>query len=400
MGKFFYHATEQGTLKAAWARIRRNGIISPSHETRSQIAHFDQDADLHIRRIQAKLRQGKFEFDPQQGVLKQKASGNGKRGIVMASVQNRIVERALLDTLQAKSSYIQQVLDVPTSVGGVPDRSVPHGLRAIDDAFKAGKLWFARSDISSFFDNIPRDAVIVRIAEHIEDQRFLHLLARATTVVLANERALGDDRSCFPMGEDGVARGSPLSPLFGNILLHDFDRCLNGRGIICVRFIDDFVVLGASQGAVAKAFASARVCLADLRLSCHDPFTGGDLTKSAHGHASAGFDFLGYRIEPGLRQPSARARKKLLAAVDEQFSIGRRATNECLRESSSLAHRQRAPQTIDMVDRIVKGWGNAFSYGESKATLADLDRKIDEKKIAFRAVVRQAYAHVERRPAP
>src|SRR2546423_1372666 len=104
MGKFFYHATEQGTLKAAWARVRQNGIISHSQETRSQIAHFDQDADLNIRRIQAKLRQGKFEFDPQLGVLKQKASGNGKRGIVMASVQNRIVERALLDTLQAKSS--------------------------------------------------------------------------------------------------------------------------------------------------------------------------------------------------------------------------------------------------------------------------------------------------------
>jgi hypothetical protein len=198
-------------------------------------------------------------------------------------------------------------------------------------------------------------------------------------------RIFFDDRRCFPMSADGVAQGSPLSPLFGNILLYDFDHRLNGRGIVCVRFIDDFIILGASQGMVAKAFTSASTCLADLGLRCHDPYNVGDRAKSAHGHASAGFDFLGYRIEAGLRQPSARARNKLLSAVDEQFAIGRRAIGKCLRERSSLAHRQRAPQTIDVVDRIVKGWGNAFSYGNSKATLADLDRQIEERKAAFRS---------------
>ena len=387
MEKFFEHATAQGTLRAAWGHIRQNGIVSPSVETRSQIAHFDQDADANIRRLQGKLRRGEFEFDPQQGVLKNKASGKGKRGIVMASVQNRIVERALLDCLQAKSTYVQQVLEIPTSVGGVPHRSVPHGLRLIDDALKDGKLYFARTDIRGFFDNIPRHAVIAKIAEQIEDLPFLELLTRATSVVLANERALGDDRSCFPTDTNGVAQGSPLSPLFGNILLRDFDHQLNGRGIVCPRFIDDIVILGESARMVAKAFASSRNRFADLGLSCHDPYAGADRTKSAHGHASAGFDFLGYRIEPGLRQPSARARQKLLSAVDEQFRIGRRAIDECLRQRSSLAHRLRAPQTIDMVDRIVKGWGNAFSYGNSKATLADLDRRIDEKKSAFRALI-------------
>jgi ribonuclease HI len=385
MGKFFDHATAQGTLKGAWGRIRQNGIASPSQETRSQITHFDQDPERNIRRIQAKLRRGEFQFDPQQGVLKQKASGNGKRGIVMASVQNRIVERALLNSLQAKSPFIQQVLEVPTSVGGVPHRSVPHGLRVIEEAFKEGKLWFARSDISGFFDGIPRDAVLAEIAKHVDDPAFLDLLARATTVVLANERALGDDRRCFPTDKDGVAQGSPLSPLFGNILLHDFDQRLNGRGIVTPRFIDDFAIFGHSPSAVAKAFASAHACLDAPGLKCHDPFADGDRTKSAHGHASIGFDFLGYRIEPGLFQPSSRARKKLLAAIDEQFRIGRHAIGTCLREQNSLAHRQRAPQTIDMVDRIVKGWGNAFSYGNSKATLADLDRQIDERNKAFRA---------------
>jgi ribonuclease HI len=100
---------------------------------------------------------------------------------------------------------------------------------------------------------------------------------------------------------------------------------------------------------------------------------------------SAGFDFLGYRIEPGLRQPSFKARKKILAAVHQQFQIGRRGINDCLREADSLAHRQRSAQTLEMVDRIVKGWGNAFSYGNSKATMVDIDRQIGERMAAFRS---------------
>lgn len=385
MGKYFERATKRDALKAAWLRIRQNGQASPSFETRSQIAHFDQDADRNIGRLQSRLRSGRFEFDPHVGVLKPKASGNGRRGIVMASVLNRIVERALLDCLQDKCAYVREVLEVPTSVGGVPHRSVPHGLAEINRAFDDQKVWFARSDISGFFDNIPRTNVIAEIGKHVDDEEFLALLTRATTVVLANEATLGEERDCFPTDELGVAQGSPLSPLFGNLLLRDFDERFNGRGIVCIRFIDDFVLLGASETSVAKAFVSARSCLAELGLSCHDPYgANANRAKSERGSVAAGFDFLGYRIEPGLLQPSSRARKKILAAVDEQLRIGRRGISDCLREANSLAHRQRYAQTLDMIDRVLKGWGNAFSYGNSKATMSDIDRKIDVKLAHFR----------------
>ena len=127
---------------------------------------------------------------------------------------------------------------------------------------ESGKKWFVRSDISGFFDGVPRADILAKLGQHIEDERFLALLGRATEVVLANEKALGEDRKCFPKDDIGVAQGSPLSPLFGNILLWEFDKRFNDRGIICVRFIDDFVLLGEAEGNVRNAFASARSHLA------------------------------------------------------------------------------------------------------------------------------------------
>ncbi|MFP6697423.1 MAG: hypothetical protein VCF08_11030, partial [Alphaproteobacteria bacterium] len=133
-------------------------------------------------------------------------------------------ERAWLDTLQSRSGFVRGVNALPTSVGGVPQRSVPHGLALIDAAFRSGQKFFIRSDISGFFDHIPRKQVLNLISNYVDDQRFLSVLDQATTVVLHNEKALAEDRRLFPTNVEGVAQGSPLSSLFGNILLYEFDQ--------------------------------------------------------------------------------------------------------------------------------------------------------------------------------
>jgi RNA-directed DNA polymerase len=294
MGQLFQKATEKASLRNAWHRIRENGSVSLANETRVAVEMFGRDVDRNIQRIQKRLRDGTFEFDPQKGILKKKTSG-GNRGIVMASVQNRIVERAWLDCLQNHSSLVKRVIRQPSSVGGVPQRSVPHGLKLISDAFSEGKSHYIRSDISGFFDSIPRREVLSKIALETDDQRFLGILDAATTVVLANENTLGENRKIFPMDDRGVAQGSPLSPLFGNILLNDFDLKLNDRGIICVRFIDDFILLGENESIVTRAFYSARDLLEKLELTCHDPFSKRtSAEKASHGSVDQGFVFLGY----------------------------------------------------------------------------------------------------------
>lgn len=385
MGKLLRAATERHSLNSAWKRIRTNGVNSTSSETRSAIARFEQDEAGNINRIQNRLRSGTFEFDPQKGVLKRKSSG-GKRGIVMASVHNRLVERALLERMQKDAPFVRSVIRIPTSVGGVPDRSVPHGLKIIQQCFNNDKKHFVRSDISAFFDNIPRQRILDTLSKHIDDDAFLDLLAKASTVTLGNENALGEDRNLFPVDDQGVAQGSPLSPLFGNILLSEFDKEMNDRGVVCVRFIDDFVILADAEIKVRKAFQRGRQMLSDLGLDCHDPFKGvPNPEKSEFGTAEGGFVFLGYQIEHGLYQPSQRSKKKLLSALDECFRDGRNGINTCIRYGDSFANRQRYAQSLDIADRILKGWGNSFAYSNSKRAMEDLDVKVDEKLSSFRS---------------
>ncbi len=384
MGRLFHRATERASLRNAWHRIRSNGSVSLASETRIAVEMFGRDVERNIQKIQRRLRDGAFEFEPQKGVLKKKANG-GQRGIVMASVQNRIVERAWLDCLQCHSNFVKKVINQPSSVGGVPNRSVPHGLKMIRDAFVEGKSYYVRSDISGFFDSVPRGSVLKKIAADVDDQQFLEVLNAATTVVLANENSLGENRKIFPIDDHGVAQGSPLSPLFGNILLNEFDLKLNDRGIICVRFIDDFVMLGDSESKVVKAFQGARGFLQDLGLSCHDPFSGiASLEKAGHGRIDDGFVFLGYDLRPGLFQPSRLARQKLERQIDDHLQFGRWSISEVKNAGNGLESRQRYTQTLALIDKVIRGWGDAFAYGNSLSTIEDLDRRIDAKLDDFR----------------
>ena len=384
MGTFFTEATQQGTLASAWRHVRARGLSSNLKQTRDAIELFDRDANTQIRRIQRRLRSNEFEFDPQQGVLKKKESG-GFRGIVMASVHNRIVERAILETLQKKSEFVREVLSNPFSVGGVPERSVPHGLFEIRNAFESGAQYFARSDISGFFDNIPREEVITKLASKIPDQRFIELLNKATKVCLANETELGDNRKTFPTDEIGVAQGSPLSPLIGNILLHEFDLEFNDRGLRCVRFVDDFVLLGKTQTAVIKGFKKAAQCLSALGLKCHDPFAlNANILKSEQGPIDQGFVFLGYDIRPGQIMPSAAARKSILEKIGDRIGEGRLAIKDVHNRQSSFIAKNRYVQTLDQIDRILRGWGDAFAYGNAPNVIDDLDEKIEGKLKEFR----------------
>ncbi|MCW5698592.1 MAG: hypothetical protein KIT00_01995 [Rhodospirillales bacterium] len=291
------------------------------------------------------------------------------------------MQRAILDVLQ-EQTVIGDVLNTSTSFGGIRDKGVGDAISQVCGTIDEGSAYFLRSDIQGFFERIPRGHVTDFLRARLADDDFLNLFERATETNLANLAHLGDDAALFPLGSEGVAQGSPLSPLIGNILLREFDTAMNGRGIVCVRYIDDFVLLGPSPSCLKKAFANAQVELSRFGMTAYDPMANTE--KASLGKVDHGFQFLGCHIKPGLVQPCRSARQSIVQAVDEALDRGRKSLKKAATTSGPQVPKQRYAQTLVEIDHILRGWSHAFAFCNGRSVFHELDRTIDNKLADYR----------------
>jgi hypothetical protein len=160
----------------------------------------------------------------------------------------------------------------------------------------------------------------------------------------------------------------------GNILLHDFDIEMNGRGITCIRYIDDVIMLSNNLSHLQQAFKSAKRLLNNLGLEMYDPDINSD--KAEKGHVKDGFNFLGCKYTPGLLSPNSESRKRLLMHID----IVLRDSVTMMREPKELYFGKKSIiHTLVEVDNILRGWGNQYSFCNNKQVLQSLDSEIDKR---------------------
>ena len=365
-------------LFGAWEAINRNAETSGSLASRQEVREFAHDLPKRLKSIQSRLVHG-YRFAPQMPVLVAKGKGkSGKRGLLVATLEDRIVQRAILDVLLDATDLpvLQAVLATPNSIGGIRGRGVCSAIGLIDAHVQSGMRHVAGSDIANFFTKIPRRRVVDFIAAATREAEFVSLFADALAVELRNGAALSrEEQRLFPTGADGVAQGCPLSALAGNIVLSDFDRAMNGTGVACVRYIDDFLLLGTEAGRVKRAMASADRMLRDLGMSIYDPET--HPTKAFLGKIDEGHVFLGYRLLPGVYPPSPEACERFVARIASEFKTGKKAMRAAASGAPLVVRMPCCAQTLNAVDHIVRGWKGAFRATQCKETLAWLDSQID-----------------------
>ena len=373
-------------LVSAWHAIRRNAETSQRETTKLAARRFGENLPANLRKIQDQLRGG-YQFSKAYGATPAKGAGKpGKRPIVVAPLEDRIVQRAILDVLQDATEIqeVQQVLSTPTSIGGIRGRGVDHAIRLFSERHAAGDKFVAGSDISGFFQRIQPAKVIQFLQAAGVEQKFVALIREALTVELSNEERLSpEDRKLFPTGEDGVAQGCPLSALAGNIVLAGFDQEMNRRGITCIRYIDDFVVIGKSRPAVEKAMVAAKALLANSRMDIYDPIIAPK--KAFIGAIGEPFDFLGYRLLPGSYPPSKAACDKLMLKIAQLVSEGQRSISKAVKDKPLTSHDRCYAQTLVAIDNTVRGWKGSFRSSASPEEFRSLDALIDRRLVDFRS---------------
>lgn len=367
-------------LWKAWFKVYPRAKHSANDATRKAARAFKSNPATNIESLQRRLSRQTFVFSPQRGVAKRRA-GKSPRPVVVSPLENRIVQRAILEVLQCPPERlrkqldpIKRVLDTHTSVGGLPGKGVPEAVNLIAGAIGAGATHYIRSDIRDFFSAIPKRRVIEFIRATTADDAFTDFFESALQVELENEADLRSWIELFPLGDMGVPQGSALSALCANILLREFDRATNTASLTTVRYIDDFVILAHSKDVANAAYLRGKSIMESLGLALHDPLQSS--AKASSGQISNGFEFLSYRFVGREISASKSARAKLEGMVRQDIKDAKRTIQKDL----SLPRRasEKYIQVLTRLDRRVRGWADSFSYSTRRVEFAQLDDKIDE----------------------
>ena len=321
-------------LERAWRIIEENARSSKSEDVKKEIEAFRENASRNLKSLCTRLTRGTFKFPPAKGIPIAKTGKDGKknkakiRPIVLASVESRIVQRAILDVLLGIPDLQKYVL-TPHSFGGIRKSTedelaaVPAAIKEVLNSIGRGHKFVASADISSFFTRIPKGDVTEIVAKAVNDELFMDLFREAIHVELSNMAELREKSGEFPIGDIGVAQGNSLSPLLGNIILFEFDRQMNAGDCRCIRYIDDFIIL-----APTRAAALARMKRSVLLLAIHKMELSKEKSSKEPQPINRSFEFLGIELSNGLIRPASKAQSKHLNSLKMVFEESTKSLRE------------------------------------------------------------------------
>lgn len=366
------------SLEAAWRVIEENGRFSKSETVRTEIAAFHEKAFGKLTSLAGRLQRGTFTFPPSRAVPIPKGNKKDRmafRPIVLATVEARIVQRSILGVLTSIDD-LHPYFQNPHSFGGIKKAvgqdlaAVPAAIHGVLAAIGNGAAYVSCADISGFFTRIPKSTVSGIIAAVVRDPDFMALFSDAVKVELSNMADLRERAEKFPIHDIGVAQGNSLSPLLGNLILHEFDRVMNEGDCRCIRYIDDFIVLAPTRKAAVARMQRAKTHLAGLGMSLSP-----EKTHAEPRSVMDGFDFLGIELVNGLIRPSAKAQRKFITSLEATMkesgkAFRARRTGEALPKTQSLLG------TLRRVDGAIQGWGRHYRFCNDAAAFATLDGTI------------------------
>jgi len=262
----FARITELETLEQGWQRVRRNaGSAGGDGMT---VDDYADGVALRLMRLQRDLRLGTYVPGPMRELDVPKRSG-GTRRLAIPCVNDRVAQTAAAQVL---GPLLEREME-DASFGYRPGRSVRMAVSRIAQHRRNGYTWVVDGDIERYFDSVPHERLLDRLARSVDDAQVVDLVA------LWLEAYAHDDR--------GLPQGSPISPLLSNLYLDDIDERIQGRGVRLVRFADDFVLLCRSETAAAEARGRMAALLDEHGLRLHP-----DKTRVVP--FEQGFRFLGH----------------------------------------------------------------------------------------------------------
>jgi len=327
-------------LVEAWNKVRSNrGAPGPDGIT---IDDFPDYCREQWPVIKQHLLDGTYFPGPARRKSIDKPDG-GQRDLGIPNVIERVIQQAILQIL----TPIFDPGFSESSFGFRPKRSAQDAARQVQRYIRLGYRQCIDMDLAKFFDKVQHDVLMVRVARKVHDRRLLKLIGRYLRAGVMVDTDL-------QASIEGTMQGGPLSPILANILLDDFDKELESRGLHFVRYADDFLVFTKTSEAAQRVARSIENYLTrKLKLVINH--------QKSRICKTAGVEFLGFAFEGygGHFRVSPKNQRKFKDRVRE---ITRR------NRGVSMSHRMLE------LRRYVQGWVGYFSLVPMQTYFEILDK--------------------------
>jgi RNA-directed DNA polymerase len=344
----YVHVCKMETLRAAYRAAKSNsGAPGIDGVTFKEIERSGVEPFLEQLRDELTSR----TYLPQRNRIKEIPKGDGRmRRLGIPAIRDRVVQGALKLILEP----IFEADFQDGSYGYRPKRSAHQAVHRVARAIAGGKTYAIDLDLKSYFDEIPHDRLLVKVAKRVNDDDVMHLLK---LILKAG-------------GKRGVPQGGVISPMLSNLYLNEVDAMLerarrrtmaaNGwERLQYARYADDLVVLVDGyprwqwlREAVPRRLMEELAKL-DVRVNVEKTRTV-DLTKADASFAFMGFDFRRVRSRRGTWRPDFTPRAKSRKKLTEKL-------RDVLRTHVSKPVRP----LIAEINPILRGWANHFRIGNS-----------------------------------
>lgn len=255
------------------SRKRTRGIDGTSIEI------FTAKKNENFNIVRHKCINGTYRFAPYLQKLQTKGKGKAPRVISIATIRDKIVLHIIKVLLQKA---------FPECV----NRKLPNNyVKEINDFFaKHGgesSLCYLKTDIKGFYDTIPHNTLLEKVAARTESSNFVRLLQKSIknqTVSSGSQKARKDGHN-----NKGVPQGLSISNILADIYLQNFDITLAGMASKYCRFVDDILIFNfGPEKSCLREFLQEEVKKIGLELN---------ETKTVCKNEDKIFEYLGYRFD-------------------------------------------------------------------------------------------------------
>ena len=326
--------------KQALARVKANRG-SPGVDG-MRVHELPEYLKQHWPTIREQLQSGTYRPQPVKRVEIAKPDG-GVRKLGIPTVLDRFIQQAVMQVLQRgwDRTFSEH------SYGFRPGRSAHQAVAKAQQYIAEGYRWCVDLDLEKFFDRVSHDKLMAKIALRVSDKRMLKLI-RALL-----QAGVMEDGLVSPVDE-GTPQGGPLSPLLSNIVLDDFDRELERRGLRFARYADDSNIYVRSRRAGERVMASlTRYLLRKLKLKVN-------VQKSAVARPWQR-KFLGFSFTS-----NGTPKRRIAPRAVERFKD---RVRELTRRTRGVSTERMAAE----LSRYLRGWLGYFGKCETPSMLEKLD---------------------------